>query len=260
MNKKNRKRMIYGASVVIILLFLIPTSMGIGIPQKPRIKILDPIIEDGIQSDDVDGVPHSPDDDEEYIVIEDVMPQAGTISILTDPFILENENDIFYFNLPEPNLNAYAGDIESINMEPLCTAEPIAHSWNPDDIQGDDVHIGQYIHADIYLTETRETFDKAYLLKPRIDYKCELLNDWILWKINGPNIIIWENTSIPIRTHLGEIGLGKISEEDNIFYFRLRMEIWIEVERTEEYVKFKFFDIDTDNGIWYFDIGPWNEH
>lgn len=144
----------------------------------------------------------------------------------------------------------YGGFVESRDEELDAHAKLFVHTY------AEEPNIGNFIHCELWLEETRPEREKAYFVTATID-TWHIDDGWNIGPILG-GIIVWENQYIEYQ-HAGTYGIAKVLADDKTFIFRNNIHLYIEDARGENWIRFKYSETEYDDGIWFYDMPPWLE-
>jgi len=171
--------------------------------------------------------------------------------IYVDWHMLAHENPhVFGFNNPQPDynqdMNAKAGESLSEDGIAICMAEPYVHTYNGN--LGPGLNF-MFIFNEMSASESRPEH-KPYIAIPTIDLFRNL--EWV----EGPTLgglFVPENKTFDLM-NIGVYGIGKCFDQDLFIPFRIFMRIYVQSDEQDN--KFDLDNVDTDGGIWYYDVPP----
>jgi hypothetical protein len=106
------------------------------------------------------------------------------------------------------------------------------------------------------MSETRLNRPKPYAVDLTIDYKAIGDQDWTSG-IRFLPIIIWPNTIINGRTHIGTYGYCRLIHSDELLEFRINLTHYRDAYEGDGYIVFAPDQNSTSTGVWFDDVSPY---
>ena len=187
------------------------------------------------------------DTDETILITGIDWENRSMIGMGYEEVTIEDETYIWSTELPlAPGL--FCGFSDARDEELDTHAEFFVHTY------AEEPNIGNFIHCELWMEETRPDREKAYLVTLVID-TWHIDYGWREGIVLG-GIIVWEDICFDYQ-HVGTYGLAKAMADDNTFIFRNKVRSYYEAERGIDWIRFELQETDYADGIWFYDMPPW---